>query len=340
MSKDFEPSDLDPVFEPLPDALRQVIARLEPAPPGSLGDQLPDWATTLIVRYSEGELDPTDLPGLQKSSDPEDGTLGMLTYAGVGIEFLPGGQSRTFAVTPKQKEGASWMLPKLSDYWDFNVRALPAGADRLEQKPDAEWPAEQAAIEAALTEQVRVVPDHLLRRAAVSYVDDLYKEASATNVWGGALPVYLHTCAGTLSRLFTERGIRIQYLIDNEYEDMARPLQLFPEWFGYCGFVYACPQAVVMKLAEHDGVAEHRAFGELSTRYIDEARHVVDLAIERAQSEGRHIVQLDTDSAPGSYDVAMRAVREPGTITISRSEAPEPGSHVDIWIADEMTDPS
>lgn len=239
-----------------------------------------------------------------------------------------------------KKQAGSWMLPKLTDYWDFNARALPTGADRLEQKPEAEWPAEQAIIESALTEQMRVVPDDLLRRAAVSYVDDLYKEASATNVWGGALPVYLHTCAGTLSRLLTERGMRIQYLIDNEYADMARPLQLFPEWFGYCGFVYACPQAVVMELAEHDGVAESGDFGELSARYIDEARHVVNLTIERAQSEGRHLVQLDTDSAPGSYDVAMRAVREPGTITVSRSEAPEPGSHVDTWIADEMTEPS
>lgn len=230
-----------------------------------------------------------------------------------------------------------WMHSKLTDYWDFNVRALPAGSARLEEIPESRWPAEQAAIEAALTEQVRVVPDDLLRRAALSYADDLYKEASATNTWGGAFPVYLHSCAGTLSRLLTERGIRIQYLIDNEYDDMTRPLRLFPEWFSYCGFVYACPQTVVMKLAEHDGVAESSDFDELSPRYIAEARHVVNQIVERAQSEGRHLVQLDTDSATGSYDVAMRAVKEPGTITVSRSEAPEPGSHVDAWIADEMT---
>jgi hypothetical protein len=231
-----------------------------------------------------------------------------------------------------------WMYPKLTDYWDFNVRALPAGAGRLDQKAESEWPAEQAMIESALTEHVRAVPDELLRKAALSYADDLYKEASASTTWGGGFPVYLHTCAGTLSRLFTERGIRIQYLIDNEYEDMTRPLQLFPEWFGYCGFVYACPQSAVMKLAEHDGVAETSDFDDLCARYIDEARHLVDQIVERAQREGRHVVQLDTDSAPGSYDVAMRAVKEPGTITVSRSEAPEPGSHVDVWMADEMAD--
>lgn len=232
----------------------------------------------------------------------------------------------------------SWMLAKLSDYWDFNVRALPAGAARLDRHPESEWPKEREALEEALTAQVRVMPDEQLRRGAISFADDIYKESCALEEWGGALPVYLDTCAGTISRLLSERGIRIRYLIDNEFDDPMRPLQLFPEWFSYSGFVYACPQSMVMTLAEGDGVAEGADLDELSPRYIREARHVVDKLLERALSEGRHVEQLDTDSTSDSYDVALAAVRDPGAVTVYRSEVPEPGSRVDVWIADEMGD--
>jgi len=290
-----------------------------------------------LVAHSHSEFEPAELfpaeAGLSETT--EEGGV-MIGFEGVCVEFRPGGVSRSFAATPKEEPSHEWMLPRLSDYWDFNIHALQRGADRYEALPESEWDAAGAQIAAALTEHFRAFPDNLLRGGAVSFVDDLYKEASATTRWGGAFPRFMYDCAGTISRLFAERGIHIQYLVDNEFEDMTRPLQLYSDWFRHAGFVYLCPQATVLDIAAHDGVAESAEFAELCRRYIAEARHIVDQAAERCQAERKHFIHLDTDSVPTSYNVALHAIREPGTVTVSRDHAPVPGSKVDVWIADEM----
>lgn len=49
-------------------------------------------------------------------------------------------------------------------------------------------------------EHIRVVPDELLRKAAISFVDDLYKEVAATTVWGSALQASTSVLAPGSSR--------------------------------------------------------------------------------------------------------------------------------------------
>lgn len=125
--------------------------------------------------------------------------------------------------------------------------------------------------------------------------------------------------------------MRFQYLVDNAFTDLARPMVVYRDWFQSCGFVYACPQALVPSLAER-GVGEDEFH-----LFIDEARLLVSEIVARCAQEGRHVVQVDTDAADDTFDAALRLVREPGPITAYRVEAPERGSLLrGVWIADEI----
>lgn len=131
------------------------------------------------------------------------------------------------------------MYPRLTDYWDEQVGAIDTGAQRLAELPQDARQAALSAIQAAVTEHVRVVPDDLLAQAAVAFADDLYKAACGIDRWDDALDDYLAASAATMSARLTERGLHLQYLVDNAWQDLTKPLHLLPQWYQAAGFVYA-----------------------------------------------------------------------------------------------------
>jgi hypothetical protein len=224
------------------------------------------------------------------------------------------------------------MLPKITDYWDEQVRAIDKAALELLELNDSEGERAASEIAASVREHVRVLPDEILIRATVPVLDDLYKAACATTRWDGGLETYLEASAGTFMGLLAERGFRCQYLVDNAWEDLTRPLELFPPWYQAAGLVYACPQSIARDLMQSDEPGTSNA--ELSTRmpmYIDEARDVIIQLVGRCISEGRHFTQLDANYVDGSFAQPFEHSGAAGVLTVFRNQAPEPGSTVDLW---------
>jgi len=229
-----------------------------------------------------------------------------------------------------------WMHARLTDYWDEQVRAVDAAARRLQALSGPRRSALEA-ITAAVTEHVRALPDEMLARAAVPFADDLYQAACSTDRWDDALADYLGASAGTMSRLLDARGFRIQYLVDNAWEDLTKPIQLFPSWYEAAGFVYTCPQAVALDLAQADGFSQDADLGEVLLTYSREARDVVGMVVDQCEAERRHVVQLDADRVDDSFTSAFEARAKRGAITILRNEAPEPGTTVATWLPEGIT---
>jgi hypothetical protein len=224
------------------------------------------------------------------------------------------------------------MYPRLTDYWDEQAGAIDTGARRLAELPQEARQAALNAIRAAVTEHVRVVPDDLLAKGAVAFADDLYKAVCGIDRWDDALDVYLAASAGTMSARLTERGLHLQYLVDNAWQDLTKPLHLLPHWYQAAGFVYACPAVVAFQLAAHDGLDAAADVQGALERYGSETRDVVSQLIDRCQLKRRPVMQLDTDSTKQSFDVALSARGKAGVITVFRDAAPEPGTQVAAWL--------
>lgn len=225
----------------------------------------------------------------------------------------------------------SWDHSRLTDYWAFKERAIDRHASDLGELDEPEFQAVSSLIADAITDDVGNLPEELLPAAAVAIVDDLYKSACVIDRWDDMLGFYLATSAGTFLREVASRGIRIQYLVDNIWDELERPVDLFPHWFNAAGLVYVCPQAIVPTLAEEDGRSGDVDAEELFNAYIDEARHVAGEIAARCQEEARHFVQLDCDRVENSFDQALSDAGAEGVVTISRVAAPEPGTHVKVW---------
>lgn len=223
------------------------------------------------------------------------------------------------------------MHPKLTDYWDTRVGAIEAAGRHLERCNKSQRAATLREIEGAVTEHVRVMSDAWVVHAAVSFADDLYKAASSIQWWNDDLDAYLAASAGIFSRLLSERGFQVQYLVDNAWEDPTRLLELLPEWYTAAGIVFCCPQVISCQLAQHDGVDSKREIAELARRYEAEARHVADQIVTTSQQDCRHLIHLDANAVESSFDKAMERCGASGVLTIYRDAEPVPGSTVRVW---------
>jgi len=222
------------------------------------------------------------------------------------------------------------MLPKITDYWDERVQAIDKAAAELHELDDRERAVSE--ISAAVREHVRVLPDETLLRAAVPVLDDLYKAACSSGRWDAKLGSYLDASAGTFLALMAERGYRCQYLVDNAWEDMTRPLQLFPSWYGAAGAVYACPQNIAFELMHTDDPSTTRDdLARMLPTYIREARDVAARLVDTCRDDGRHLVLLDTDFEEQSFALPFKQAGATGVLTVFRNEAPVAGTTVQTW---------
>lgn len=124
MDTESEHSRAEDLFEPIPNELRLQLDGLGPVG-ASAHPGLPEWASTLIVHHSNGDLNLESLGIFSRdaSDDPAKGTL-TIGYEGVLVALLPGGESRAVKATPKPAPGDPWMYSRLVDYWDANIGAI------------------------------------------------------------------------------------------------------------------------------------------------------------------------------------------------------------------------
>ena len=164
--------------------------------------------------------------------------------------------------------------------------------------------------------------------------DDLYKSANRDVIYSDkALHQYLESSAGTFCKILSKRGFIIHYLVDNTYIQslfgMARPLEIFPNWFEFTGFGYICPQYIVLQMMEKQGKRKGDYFIYLP-QYIGEARKITDYIVERCHQEGRHYILLDSDYEEATFKKSIKEGEKPGVITIFRNEAPVKGSNIKV----------
>jgi hypothetical protein len=340
MSNEFEASNADRIFRPVPDELRRLVAELK-TPPDSEFAELPEWARKLVVCHSRGNLDrkaPSPF-ALEASDGGEDESL-MIGYEGVLIELLPGGLSRTAVATPKTPPGGDWMHKKITDYWDTQVEAIEAACRRLEPLGGTERTRALTDIEDGIGEHVRVMSDEWLIHVSVPFADDLYKAANRAGWWGQDLHDYLVASGGTFSRLLADRGIQIQYLVDNQWPDPTEAIELFSVWFGAAGFSFVCPQDLAQQFALRDGARGEDEVAARAPSYAAEARRAANAFAGECQELGGHFMLLDTDSEGDSWDQALERRGAPGVVTIYRNAAPEAGSKVAAWFPEGFKSPA
>jgi hypothetical protein len=239
------------------------------------------------------------------------------------------------------------MLPKLNDYWDELVGAIDGFGLELLELGNAERSAAAGEIAASVREHVRVMPDEFLMRATVPMLDDLYKAVCAATRWDVGLSTYLEASARTFMSALAERGFRCQYLVDNGWADLTKPLELLPHWYRCSGIVYACPQLVardeMMRGGSEavDGTQQADILRSDSSpggilaempAFIELARDVVDGIVGMCADEGRHLFQLDADLADRSFARAFEHAGASGVLTVFRNVAPEADSTVQAWL--------
>jgi hypothetical protein len=151
--------------------------------------------------------------------------------------------------------------------------------------------------------------------------DDLYKTANTIGYWSDSVGTYLRATAGVFMQLLAQRGFSVHYVVDNSFESMERPLQLFPTWYEACGIKFECPQLIT----EQDG----------ST--ASEARHRCTAAL-RTSGGNFHYVILDTDCEDDSFTAPLEQLNQDKVITVIREEAPTPGSNIMVYLSGRLLD--
>jgi hypothetical protein len=221
------------------------------------------------------------------------------------------------------------VLPKLTDYWDTAQDTIPRFAGKLSALAPGDAEQTMAEVQSEVTAHVRVCPDEQLRTAAVVVAEELYRAAATIAYWDPSMPDYLACSAATFFELLAQRGYQLHYVVDNYYEDLQRPTQLFPVWFQACGLAYLCPQAAALDLMGRDGVPEADRSASLG-KYIGEARMLSAAGVDLCRTRGRHFAYLESDFEEGSLDAALAGRGAAGVISVFRNEAPLPGSTVTV----------
>jgi len=214
-----------------------------------------------------------------------------------------------------------FFLRKITDYWGYG--AIERWASTLDAMDSEMLSASETELGAAVMEHTRVLADELLQLAAIAMMDDLYKNANMIDVWNDSVTVYLRATAGIFSQLLAQRGFILHYVVDNSFEDMQRPLQLFPIWYSACGIEYVCPQLLTAQDGYPPSESRRRCTATL-----------------RASGGSFHYIMLDTDSAEDSFTAPLEQREGDKVITILRTEAPIPGSNVQAYVSGRIIDGS
>jgi hypothetical protein len=225
------------------------------------------------------------------------------------------------------------MLAKITDYWDSVGMVIDERATELGKLPlgDVRRQTALAELSASVTEHVRVLSDKLFATLASVVVDDLYKTACWIDRWDRVLADYLQATATVFWSKFTERGFTVHYLVDNVFDDLQRPTELFSDWFRAAGIIYACPQAVALELArETEG--ERESIEQDLLRHMAEARELVESVLDRCRVESRHYFLLDLDFDERTFKSSMAQTDERGLLTVFRNEAARPGTKILIFL--------
>jgi hypothetical protein len=246
--------------------------------------------------------------------------------------------------TPSESKSADWHVPTLAYVWNYQTRAIIAGADKLE----ALAPADRTRSLESLGEQVRThvrnLDDSWLVATAVFMVEDLYKSYFREFRWSSGVADYIAGTAGVFMHEFTERGFVLNYVIDNtESEaDLGEMLTYVPEVFRAAGLLVVGPQLMALEVMERLDHRERDVAAIPST--IEEGQHLAEEFITRCHQDRQSYVYLNlqlADDSPGlSLDVALSNTDAPGTVVVFRNQPPAAGTTVEVCAPPGVTMPT
>jgi hypothetical protein len=231
---------------------------------------------------------------------------------------------------------SDWSPNSIGDFWDPKTGAIEYYAARLRVLPRDDQKKAFEEIELAATRHVATYSDRTLIEVSTMMVDFLYRSVTGDGagmmawLWDFSLAQFLQvTCAPVLGAL-KGRGYVLRYIIDNCFQPeslLGGPMSLFPDWFNAAGFIYVCRECVAARLMENRGHREDEYLGLLD-EYADEATDVATMVLNRVTAERRHYVLIETNGRDELIEKAMQELRSPGTVYVTRREAPGPGSLV------------
>ncbi len=225
---------------------------------------------------------------------------------------------------------ADWRFDSLVDYYDFNqlrLERLPIRVGKLEERDRS---TALATITSTVGQLVTGMPPDVLRRFAVSMIDDLYKTANVLTRWNEVTAQYLGAVYLPVINALATNGYTLHYMADSTFPDgLQRPLIGYPMIFPAAGFVYICPHAIAVDLAKHDSATVPQTVDGLRF-YIAEARYLAARLARAATERRRNLVYVEIDFVEGCLDDVMSLGGANGVVGLFRNEAPVAGSNVQV----------
>ena len=229
---------------------------------------------------------------------------------------------------------ADWHFPTLASVWNYQTRAITAGADKLEALSPADRNRSLVMLGEQVRAHVRSLDDSWLVATAVFMVEDLYKSYFREFRWSSGVADYIAASAGVFMHEFTRRGFVLNYVIANtESEaDLGQMLTYLPEVFRAAGLLVVGPQLMALDIMER---MDHRPrdVAEIPST-IEEGQYLAEQFITRCHEERRSYVYLNlhqAENGPGlSLDVALSNTNAPGTMVVFRNQPPAAGTTVEV----------
>lgn len=234
----------------------------------------------------------------------------------------------------------SWMLPKVTDYFDSQTDAVQRFVERLKKSHHGET--DLRNIREAVSEHMRVLPPEWAFSASVVIVDDLYKAGDRLPLLDEHHQQYIEASAGTFFELFHDKGFVLRYGINNGFEQtdfgMQRPLYLLPALFAAAGLVYICPQALGLLAMEHDGIPSSEFLTNYG-RYEAESRHMALMLLGKCKKARKSYVVLELGDDDALLKDFLPAALEENVVTVFRCEPPIAGSKIDVRFPKDVENP-
>jgi len=195
-----------------------------------------------------------------------------------------------------------------------------------------------SSIKEAIKAHVNVLSDRTLMHVGAVMADDLYRSMSVTKSIDKSISLYLESSASEFLKLFRQRGFVIHYIVDNIITegspDFQNLLGFVGNWFNSAGFFYICPQEIALDFMLHDNISKDDYYRELP-RYIDEARYLMHIAIDKCVSEYKHFILVDADFEEEHLLSLIHGEINPGILRALRNQPVDKSSEITIIFPDQ-----
>jgi len=119
----------------------------------------------------------------------------------------------------------------------------------------------------------------------------------------------------------------VQYLTNNTFSDLQRPIHLFKHFFNAANLVYVCPRNIAFELMKEDG----RNFEENNYKfYSKEAELIGNRVLELCYKNNDSYINLQIDGDMEKFSESEKWIGKTGVVTVFRVENPIDNSKCEL----------